>query len=339
MKKTNIKWKNYLNHRNEIFGISALAIMLYHINKYVGFNYLGPIGHAITRVFALGNAGVDVFLFLSALGLTFSNMGNGIMNFYVRRARRILPVYFLISIPYFIVYDFVIYKQSLWLYFLDVFTISFWFKNELYPFWYMSFIVVAYLLFPLLIKMDKYTKHISTIIILFAALAVAPYMHSSNDNILIFFEIAISRIPAFMLGILCGSIEKEKEFSVWEIIIITSVVVISLVAIASNFIIAATYRYVVAALGLASSFLLAVILSKMKNVYITNVLKFYGEMSLEIYLVHVGLFQILKFYNVWSSMPAIIWYVVIIGVSTVISMFIHKRLQKCFSSTKTLFSA
>jgi peptidoglycan/LPS O-acetylase OafA/YrhL len=85
-------------YKGEIMGFAAICVILTHSN---GFKFSGKIGYAVLRIFQQGSNGVDVFLYLSAMGLYYSMKNSPIINvvslcdFYKRRIKRILPSYLL----------------------------------------------------------------------------------------------------------------------------------------------------------------------------------------------------------------------------------------------------
>lgn len=72
-------------YRTELMGIATLWVLLFHYGK-IGI----PI---IDSLSTLGYGGVDIFLFLSGIGLSFS-IKDGVKSFYIKRILRIFPTYF-----------------------------------------------------------------------------------------------------------------------------------------------------------------------------------------------------------------------------------------------------
>ena len=67
-----------MKYRNHIYGISALWIVAFHIYHMI----YAPLVSGISIVLQTGNMGVDVFLFLSAIGLSYSVEKNNLSTFY-----------------------------------------------------------------------------------------------------------------------------------------------------------------------------------------------------------------------------------------------------------------
>ena len=86
--KTNMKEKIIISHeiskfRSLIMGLAMLSIMLFHqcFTNSFPFNLFHNFGYW----------GVDIFLFLSGMGLTKSLDNNSLKTFYLRRFNRIIP--------------------------------------------------------------------------------------------------------------------------------------------------------------------------------------------------------------------------------------------------------
>lgn len=325
-------WNDIMSNRTEIFGLVAIWIILFHINNNIGFFRL-PVVSAFSRLIAVGNAGVDIFLFLSAIGLYYSISKNTISTFYKNRFARVIIPYIILAIPYFIWYDFIFAKDGIGQFLLNVGTINYWINGE-HPVWYVAFIVIAYLIFPLIHYLDKKTRHISTIAAIPLSILVEYLLLKSNNILYQNAERALSRIPIFFFGYFFVSVITKKINN-------KNLIVISFLSIAIGI---ATFlilnnnhivikRYMFGIIGV--SFVLAYsFLRKIFNVqWIRTILNFLGTISFEIYVVHVLLLRLISNYGLWEKIPyKIIWYIGIILVSIFIakllSLFVSKFLLK-----------
>lgn len=91
--KKRLNLENITKYRNEIYGISALWIMLFHgcILKKV---HLANVSELMYSILNFGNVGVDIFLFLSGISCFYSF--HKIQDwdlFYKKRLMRVLPPY------------------------------------------------------------------------------------------------------------------------------------------------------------------------------------------------------------------------------------------------------
>ena len=82
----NITWGLLSKWRNELYGISILWIMLFHLIVEGRINF--KINTAIHNIISHGNFGVDIFLFLSGASLYFSLQKNSsIVSFFKKELR------------------------------------------------------------------------------------------------------------------------------------------------------------------------------------------------------------------------------------------------------------
>lgn len=83
-------FNNISKYRSSLMGIAMLSVFLFHSMG----DWMPPFIHNIA---ANGAIGVDVFLFLSSIGLTYSITKNpSVTAFYKRRVLRIMPTYWFI---------------------------------------------------------------------------------------------------------------------------------------------------------------------------------------------------------------------------------------------------
>lgn len=91
-------WKILMKYRNTLYGICAVWIVFFHV-----YNLLyQPKIHIISQLISMGNMGVDVFLFLSAVGLAYSLEKNTLVDFYKNRVLRVYFPFLIISVPFFL---------------------------------------------------------------------------------------------------------------------------------------------------------------------------------------------------------------------------------------------
>ena len=123
-----------------LMGVSAVMILLHHTWLTSDFERLGIIG----RIVYYGNCGVDIFLFLSGIGLYYScSKDSRVGKFYRKRFLNIIPVSFLIIFIYVMV-RVCLQTQTLNEAIIGIIRL---YEN---PAWFIIFIIFLYLLFPLL---------------------------------------------------------------------------------------------------------------------------------------------------------------------------------------------
>lgn len=145
----NISIDNISKYRSEIMGFAILGVMLAHIKTICVFP--DTIWNKILGVFCYSVC-TGGFIFLSGLGLYSSMSKNdGVKQFYIRRIKRLLIPFWIISTPYFLFTD--IYQSHNFVAFLGhVSTLDFWAHGNYSGMWYISMTVMFYLIYPLIHK-------------------------------------------------------------------------------------------------------------------------------------------------------------------------------------------
>ena len=141
LKIKDIELANISKYRGELMGAAMLFIILFHVSL--------PRWDAFFGLRRMGNVGVDMFLFLSGIGLWFSWVKNpSYKHFYIRRFLRIYPAWLIIASLYYIPH-FHGFSFKAWAYLIGeiTFNIGFWLYDEL-NFWYIPAIMMLYLFAP-----------------------------------------------------------------------------------------------------------------------------------------------------------------------------------------------
>lgn len=149
----NISFKSLSTYRDALMGVAMISVFFFHCGEGWAPDY-------ITAITSRGYMGVAVFIFLSAIGLSYSMEKNGdIMDFYKRRIFRIFPTYwFIMTCVYTFVAtlikagimpsDYYRYPHTVWEAIQSYTTIGYWIEGGLYYLWYIPAITVLYLFFP-----------------------------------------------------------------------------------------------------------------------------------------------------------------------------------------------
>ena len=310
-----------MNYRNAIFGFSAIWIVFYHIYSV----YRLPNIPIVSQIINMGNMGVDIFVFLSAVGLSFSIEKNSLKEFYYNRVKRVLLPFLLISVPFYVWDALAVYGvniKALSEFLLNITTLSFWCRKGA-PAWYMSFVLVTYAIFPLLYKLKK--KHKWTLVLLIALSIITEiFLKFIESPIYTFGERVLSRIPIFLIGMIVADFVKEnrkinKLFS-FSTISIACAGAICIVLSNPDIVIV---RYIYAFMSISIILVLSFILDKIQNIStlkpLVGILNFCGSNSLEIYLIHTFIIRFLSYYNLLHMTHYMVYYVTIFGASIMIS--------------------
>ena len=303
-KSTDISKNGFLlisKYRAVIMGLAAIWIHVYHtwinsiINPVTGFGMV--MSNVETYVVKTGNCGVDIFLLMSGMGLTYAIKKDPLPKFYYRRIRRVyLP--FLIAA----VVSAVLEKWSLLTFLGRVSGYSFYMENINNYCWFVPAVITLYLFFPLYhLVFDKVKKKaVCTLIALLLWLMLTLMVTNVMRSDLFGFT---NRIPVFLIGIFFGYIAREKKdivFTLKHYLVLIFVFIASLFLlyiykfqnfsllleqeklVVPNVLFAVSFPFLVAKL----MDVLERKIPKFGKVFVA-ILSFWGMISLEIYLIYI----------------------------------------------------
>lgn len=330
----NFTWKTVFKYRNLIYGLAAIWIVFYHIHtKYkLGIPVLSPIIN-------MGNMGVDVFLLLSAVGLSYSVEKNDTKTFYKNRLKRTFITYLLIAGP-FIVWKYFISQTITYAtvpnFLLELSTLSyFWTKEGAYPFWYVPCILLFYALYPVLYRIYKKNKlYIIGIIVL--SIITEVLLVLINSPVITVTERTFSRIPIFLTGILLfDCVKKEKKIELpWVVISFIILAVTMVIYPVTNLYrihtVLVRYAYGIMAIALIvfGAFIIEMINKFKPTEYFIKIFSFFGAISLEIYIVHVAIIRVLTHYNLHHQTHWSIYYAGILITAVILAFGFSKLSNK-----------
>ena len=300
MPKKNIELGQISRYRGELMGAAMLFIILFHVGL--------PRSDMFFGLRRMGNIGVDMFFFLSGMGLWFAWMkgitlhsslftlhSSALLYFYKRRFLRIFPAWLIMSsafyIPRYINHEG--FSSNLTDLIGDI-TINwdFWLHDEL-TFWYIPATMVFYLLAPFYMELIR--RHpvyrwlpVAMVAWCFIVQWVIP-VHQAVGHIEIFW----SRVPIFFIGINMGEmIRQRKEIdgsAVWMVLLLfvmTLSACIYLEQVRHGKFPLFIERMLYIPLTVTGIILLDALFSRLPK-RINGLFSFVGTISLEIYLIHV----------------------------------------------------
>lgn len=196
-------------YRTQLMGIAILWIILRHSD----FNdTLVPFIVRLAR--RSGYGGVDIFFFLSGLGIYFAYHKETVKTFFKKRFLRILPYYIPIVILFTLLFQYPNGIITLEGVFLRIFILDYWVEADSLG-WYIPVALLFYLLTPLIMKIlgDSIAKR--WIIVLLAVFAIGflfdflGYWYIMNT--------IIFRLASYVLGIYIGYLiaNKKKINIIW----------------------------------------------------------------------------------------------------------------------------
>lgn len=206
MKIPDIELANISRFRAEQMGAAMLFVILFHVALDRGDPFYG-----LRRC---GNVGVDIFLFLSGVGLWFSWVKTpDVLRFYRRRLLRIVPTWIVVATAFYLP-DYLgarRFSHSIVDLIGDI-TINwdFWLHDEL-TFWYVPAIMALYLVAPWymrLVQSRTVYRWLPLLMVIWCVMVqwVLPIHHAVGH-----IEIFWSRVPIFFIGINFGEMVRTRR--------------------------------------------------------------------------------------------------------------------------------
>lgn len=293
MKEKGIELANISKYRGELMGLAILFVMLFHISV--------PRTDAFFGLRRMGNIGVDMFFFLSGIGLWYSWTKNAdAMNFFKKRLLRIYPAWLIVAslyyIPDFLAIPWVKHRGNSTniIDLIGDITINwdFWLNDEL-TFWYIPATMMLYLVTPAYLSLIiKHPTYRWIPVIMIAWCVAVKYVVPINETVG-HIEIFWSRVPIYLIGLNFGAAVKEKRTleasSIW-LILLTFVGMLAtciyLEQVRHGRFPLFLERMLYIPLTITGIILLCIVLEKASNKYLHKALIFVGGISLELYLLH-----------------------------------------------------
>ncbi len=325
-KKLNLpnNWLLISKYRSALMGFAAIFIIVFHTTLYCSDIYTldSFINTLFFRIMNCVNIGVEIFLFVSGVGLYFAyEKQPRFKDYYIKRILNVYMLFFICNIFKYIFYDILIHKYDFKIFIEDLFGLNFILGRNNSG-WYVVFAMILYLVYPIIYKITKKLENskwntvvwFSVILVWFIFLIII-----RNTKFYESHEVALTRVPIFLLGCYAGSLVKQKkEFKWW----IYAAAIVGFFArayvIYDNRLIAKRF----------SSFLFGItviyVLLFVCSVLPEKMLSFFekaGNISLELYLVHGALYVNLMQFDYLRT-----WYVylALTIVAVIVSIYLSK---------------
>lgn len=331
MSKNNKEFEliNISESRNILFGTSTIIIAFFHslnlnIYEIISNEFIANILNFIHKT---GNIGVDIFLFLSGIGLYYSFTKHNIKEFYKNRFIRVIPIFIVVTF----IYDIIINKLSILEFFSNLSLSKLFITGDKRD-WFILIIIFLYLIFPVIYKIIK--KHdiegvlLSIFSIVLLNLVYLVIFPTSYNKI----EILLTRIPVFIIGAYFGKLmSNNKTISKNQLIISLLIqITVSTIIYYSTSI---TYftkfaRYLYCPLAITTVINFSYIYSKIKkqNNILFKLFTFIGTLSLEIYLIYEKVIVTLT--KKITPYSYVYFYILCFIITIFISYILKKLLDK-----------
>ena len=315
-------WNILSKYRDELYGFSIIWIILFHGIILKNLSLSSNLDF-LTKCIRGGNCGVEIFLLLSGIGLYYSfEKNNSILNFYIKRIKRILFSFIVVIGSYYFFFD-IIKDKNVSKFLLDITLLSFWINGDKFV-WFVALIVILYLIYPLIYKYvlnRRYTLIyiISLILGNYTLLFILRlYDIKTFHNI----EIALTRIPVFLIGCYLGNLVL-KQYRISTILKGLFVLIFfgGLVYFDNNTSKLVKYfRLPFLFIGPSIAIVICVFLEFINSNFINRFLAHVGKMSFELYLTHVALRLVCLKYNlfVYGNSTNYCIYILFVGLGSYI---------------------
>lgn len=262
-------------HRSSIMGMAMISIMLFHQQwiSWAPFNAFHLWGHY----------GVDVFLFVSGFGLTFSLNKNTLVAFYQRRFLRLAPLCFFCGILKWLIYNmnYSVFYEIKGIGCMTILGLDLWFIQT---------IVVLYLLAPIFYRLINGHFLFLLIVIYSGCIFTNVFIPDVLNNV----TGTINRLPVFIIGMAFATKSNWKGNNIGFLGLL-----MLLIAMVSTFVTVKNYfhygndlwMYPMLAFGLISLINIMLICLEHSPQNVLTVLKSVGSHSLELYLWHEFVFS------------------------------------------------
>lgn len=346
MKTNNRNLSIISEYRGALFGLSIISIIVFHyFNDVIQWRRHDALYKtAILYHDIFGSVGVEIFLFLSGVGLYYSMCGNpSIKAFYAKRFKRVMIPYLFFGVVYWFIRDVILYSEGLFHFAADLSLVTFWISGTR-VFWYIAFILIAYILFPFLFKIingkinGKDESGMVCILLVLGWTALCCFIHHVSPDYYEKIEIALCRFPIFIAG--CGygkKIRNREKFGLSEnILTVFGLILITLKMLCKSHLVDVEFfipkRFLPFFFSISLIFILCYLLEMLNSSKLNRALSFVGSYSLELFMTHVGIRSILL--NAGFRTHRIIMFTAYMLLSVMLSVVIRRVSKKTINLIK-----
>lgn len=322
--KLTVSVSDFSKYRGVLMGLATIMILIVHSFE-CNVDYPNVLNGLLKKTYV----GVDIFLFVSGLGIWYSlSKNDSFIEFCKRRMMKILPVF----LPIFALFSlWKFWGGSIAEYIRYVSTLAYWQNGT--GVWYVALIFPLYLITPFFYKLYKKSKYplILTYIIITSLIIVCEIL-LKYESIALCANIAFAfkRTPSYFIGILFGRWATENKKISLPLTFFGSII---LYVIVNKCI---SYDYDKFPLMLFVTCLIVIIMQFVRIKPINTFFNWFGTISLESYLFNDALLEIAFYYNIITKPSGtnndVIAYLAIVLLGTAFAYgyhyFILPRIEK-----------
>lgn len=323
-----LNWRILSKNRNMLFGVAILLVMLLHSQGYTGISSWpgfkkSSILSCFYEVMTRSTVGVDMFLFLSGIGLYYSFSKNSdVKIFYIKRLKRVLIPYLVIGTVYWILRDLIFSSDSA-LFWKDLTWVTYYTKGTS-TYWYVNFILIMYLIYPLVYYMlESRYRNLNLVLLMIFTCGLMCILYIYYPELYSNIEKSLGRMVAFFLGCYWGKLVKsgKRMNDMWLLYALFIPWLGGILQYLSKkdiipWKLSIRPWYGLLAIGIC--ILLSVIFTISDFGIIGKFLNLAGTHSLELYLTHVAMKNMLKIwmpgYKEWGFIKSCLMYLIFVVI-------------------------
>ena len=313
------------SHRSELMGVAMLWVMLFHC-----FPLVIPV-HFIDAVKRIGYGGVDIFILLSAMGLTLSALKKPrpYGKYLVRRAGRILPAFYIVTIPFYL-WKLLTGRIALKSALLNLVFLGFWLDAPDHFNWYIPALLVFYLLAPLFILAVAKSGRARDIVTVFGCVVGVAVCETASRVGLAHLLDFLYRFPIFWIGVRLGfAVHEDKKLTLpralfWLAMLAAGTLYISFRQFLP-FYIATVYGFILTTVPLC--LVLTLLFDKLPVRPALWALRQIGTCSLEIYLVNATWFIEFDFFSSLLGLRPSVYCLVGAPINILLGIALHYAIE------------
>ncbi len=298
-------WYILSRFRGELYGIAILGIIIFHYFEDVSNGKLGGIPGEMAFFYnsVFGSIGVEIFLFLSGMGLCFSMKRDPRLgNFYRKRLKRLLLPYAVCGLFFWGIRDFIILKTGFKGFLMDFTLLSFWLEG-VKTLWYIALLLLLYVVYPLLyffFSRKRPLNFLSFIFLLAVSILFCFWMEAAHPQVMGNTEIAMYRIPIFLCGAYMGErIYAHEKINILDFLFLLAGLVCRLWNVLAAYKVLDTPcpiqdRLADGMFGITLTVMLALLVQACCSPRVGALLRKVGAYSLELFLVHVSIRRLMN---------------------------------------------
>lgn len=316
-------------YRTELMGFSALLILICHSIAYIKFPLI------LHYTISLGNIGVDLFLFLSGMGIwnSLTKSNNNVYKWYANRYKKLFVPYLVVLLSIELI-QFALgkhLKNGIWNYIFGLSSLRFYVSHD--AAWFIAALIPLYLFAPWFYRLiNKYRWMASILLIITHYIILFIPSKCSSDlinNIIDNIQFVAVRATCFILGMSLGKyIQKGEAISVWWLI--GSFIMGLIIIVITQHLV---YGYFFFTLPLL---IVVCLVFQRCGKWLKNFSCFMGKISLESYILNGSLPQLIISAFVAMKIPTaynIFPYIIACILGTFLAYGFHKISDKILNHT------